>query len=133
MKIEHIGFIGLGLIGGSIAKKIKQNLPSCNIIATAHKDSTIEDAYQMLGIEIPQNYKETFLETFYESLDNKTNFELCFRKENPMEQISHFNNGEKNFNGMESFLIDLRKKAIEVYKNKHLNTQNKTNNTNDER
>ena len=47
MKLEHIGFIGLGLIGGSIAKKIKQNLPSCNIIATAHKDSTIEDAYQM--------------------------------------------------------------------------------------
>lgn len=87
----------------------------------------IEDAYKMLGREIPQGYQEKFLETFYESLDNKTNFKLCFRNENPMEQISIFNNARKNFNGMESYLVDLRKKAIEIY----INTQKRTNNTND--
>ncbi len=87
----------------------------------------IEDAYTMLGKEIPQNYQETFLETFYESLDDKSNFKSCFRNENPMEQISHLTNAEKNFSGMEHYLIDLRKRAVEVYKN----TQKKNNDTND--
>jgi len=83
----------------------------------------IEDAYKILGKEIPQDYKETFLETFYESLKDKANFKLCFRNENPMEQISLFNNARQNFNGMESYILDLRKRAIEVYKN----MQNKNN------
>ena len=86
----------------------------------------IEDAYTMLGKEIPQNYQETFLETFYEALDNKTNFKSCFRNENPMEQISRLPNAEKNFNGMEHYLMDLRKRAIKVY----INTQKKINDTN---
>lgn len=47
MKFEKIGFIGLGLIGGSIAKKIKKNHPKCSIIATAHRTSTITEAYDM--------------------------------------------------------------------------------------
>ena len=47
MKFEKIGFIGLGLIGGSIAKKIKKNHPECSIIATAHRTSTITEAYDM--------------------------------------------------------------------------------------
>lgn len=47
MELKKIGFIGLGLIGGSIAKKIKLNHPDCEIIATDHQSSTIEEASQM--------------------------------------------------------------------------------------
>ena len=47
MEFKKIGFIGLGLIGGSIAKKIKKNHPECSIIATAHRTSTITEAYDM--------------------------------------------------------------------------------------
>ncbi len=47
MKFDKIGFIGLGLIGGSIAKKTKQNHPNCEIIATAHRKSTIDIANDM--------------------------------------------------------------------------------------
>lgn len=47
MKLQNIGFIGLGLIGGSIAKKIKINYPDCNIIATAGHLSTITEAFEL--------------------------------------------------------------------------------------
>lgn len=46
MKFDTIGFVGLGLIGGSIAKKIKYNKPDTKIFATAHRVSTIEEAYK---------------------------------------------------------------------------------------
>lgn len=51
MNFNHIGFIGLGLIGGSIAKKIKANQPDVHIIATAGHLETITEAHQMGIIE----------------------------------------------------------------------------------
>lgn len=46
MGFDTVGFIGLGLIGGSIAKKLKANHPDVKIYATASHESTIIEAYR---------------------------------------------------------------------------------------
>ena len=68
MNFNKIGFIGLGLIGGSIAQKIKQNKPDTLIYATAGRESTINTAYEM-GI-IENNHKL--------SLQEFADFDLIF-------------------------------------------------------
>ncbi|MGN0142235.1 MAG: prephenate dehydrogenase/arogenate dehydrogenase family protein [Roseburia sp.] len=45
MSFSKIGFIGLGLIGGSIAKRLKSLHPELTIIATAGHAQTITEAY----------------------------------------------------------------------------------------
>lgn len=45
MHFDKVGFIGFGLIGGSIARKMKENNPKVSIIATAGHQQTIEDAF----------------------------------------------------------------------------------------
>lgn len=47
MGFNKIGFIGLGLIGGSIAKKMKLNNPDIKIYASARRQETIDTAYRM--------------------------------------------------------------------------------------
>ena len=44
MSLQKIGFIGLGLIGGSIAKKLHALHPELTMIATAHHTETVDDA-----------------------------------------------------------------------------------------
>ena len=44
MKLNTIGFIGLGLIGGSIARRIKQVHPDTVIMAYMRTRSTLEEA-----------------------------------------------------------------------------------------
>lgn len=61
MKFDRIGFIGLGLIGGSIAKKIRELYPNCEIIATAGHLETITEAYTQ---EIIANHRLLPLESF---------------------------------------------------------------------
>lgn len=78
----------------------------------------IENAYKLIGKEIPKGYQESFIETFYEALDNKENFKMCFKSPNPMGDIKIINNAEKNFCGMESTMQEFRKIAIDVYKTK---------------
>ncbi len=51
MNYNKVGFIGLGLIGGSIAKKMKNNHPEVSIIATAGHLDTLEKAHQLGLIE----------------------------------------------------------------------------------
>lgn len=46
MKAKTIGFVGLGLIGGSIAKAILKKYPNTKILATASRESTVEAAYE---------------------------------------------------------------------------------------
>lgn len=46
MDFKTIGFIGLGLLGGSIAKSIHLNHPNCKIIATSGHEETILSAYK---------------------------------------------------------------------------------------
>lgn len=47
MNFNTIGFIGLGLIGGSIARKMKLNNPSVKILASARRQETIDKALSM--------------------------------------------------------------------------------------
>ena len=46
MSLNKIGFIGLGLIGGSIAKKLRSLHPNLTIIATSGHETTIQNAYE---------------------------------------------------------------------------------------
>lgn len=51
MSFEKIGFIGLGLIGGSIAKTLKRLYPEKKLYATSGHLSTITEAYEDHTIE----------------------------------------------------------------------------------
>lgn len=55
MSVQRLGFIGLGLIGGSIAKTVKRLFPDIQIIALSGHQSTISMAYQEGLIENEQN------------------------------------------------------------------------------
>ena len=52
MNIQKVGFIGLGLIGGSIAKAIRQYAPNCQIIAFDKQKETLALAVQEETIDI---------------------------------------------------------------------------------
>lgn len=52
MKIETVGFIGLGLIGGSIAKAIKMYHPQIRIIAYMRSRDTLEQAVREGTIDL---------------------------------------------------------------------------------
>ncbi|MCL2549517.1 MAG: prephenate dehydrogenase [Methanimicrococcus sp.] len=49
---QKIGFVGLGLIGGSIAKAIRQHDPECEIVAFAKSRETLELAAQESVIDV---------------------------------------------------------------------------------
>ncbi len=55
MSIKQLGFIGLGLIGGSIVKTTKRIHPDIRIIALSGHQSTITQAYREGLIENEQN------------------------------------------------------------------------------
>ncbi|MCD7817975.1 MAG: prephenate dehydrogenase [Lachnospiraceae bacterium] len=44
MKLHTFGFIGLGLIGGSLAKALKRSIPDCRIMAYTRTSKTTETA-----------------------------------------------------------------------------------------
>lgn len=47
MAFQEVGFIGLGLIGGSLALKLREIYPDVIIKATAGRESTIQEAHRM--------------------------------------------------------------------------------------
>ncbi|MBP7059067.1 MAG: prephenate dehydrogenase [Lachnospiraceae bacterium] len=63
MKLNKIGFIGLGLIGGSIAKAIKKYYPHSEIYGTAYHEETVREAY-CDGIIL--NNSQLSIEFFYD-------------------------------------------------------------------
>lgn len=66
MSIQRLGFIGLGLIGGSIVKTARRLYPDIQIIALSGHPSTISRAYQEGLIENKQNASiEDFSECDY--------------------------------------------------------------------
>lgn len=56
MAFNKVGFIGLGLIGGSIAKKLRINDPDIKIFASARRQETIDTAYNMGIIDNAVSY-----------------------------------------------------------------------------
>lgn len=61
MSITKLGFVGLGLIGGSIAKTTKRIYPDIKLIALSGRQSTIDMAFQEGLIE---NSKNAIIEDF---------------------------------------------------------------------
>lgn len=55
MSMSKIGFIGLGLIGGSIAKTIKRIHQNCSLVAVSGHASTVLNAYEQGLIENKEN------------------------------------------------------------------------------
>ncbi len=53
MNTLHIGFIGLGLIGGSIAKALKKNIPDCHITAYDISGEALELAVTQHIVDTP--------------------------------------------------------------------------------
>ena len=51
MAFKNIGFIGLGLIGGSIARTLKRLYPEKKLYATSGHLSTVQEAYNDQIIE----------------------------------------------------------------------------------
>jgi hypothetical protein len=79
----------------------------------------IEDAYRLTGRDVPNDYKKNFVESFYDSLEDKANFRVCFQNPDPMSDIRHFSNAERNFSGMEAYMQEIRQIAVEVYQEKN--------------
>ena len=52
MELNTFGFIGLGLIGGSLAKALKQWKPECRIMAYTRSESTSSMAFKEHTIDI---------------------------------------------------------------------------------
>ncbi len=46
MSLQKVGFIGLGLIGGSIAKRLKAIHPQLTVIAAAGHAETVAEAFR---------------------------------------------------------------------------------------
>lgn len=92
----------------------------------------IENAYTLLGMKIPQGYKESFIQTFYEALEDKENFKKCFKSPEPMDEIRIINNAEKNFEGMESIMQDFRNIAVNLYKAKMEENEKSNEESNDQ-
>ena len=47
MSVKTLGFIGLGLIGGSIVKTVKRIYPDIRIIARSGRQTTITQAFEV--------------------------------------------------------------------------------------
>lgn len=51
MEQNTYGFIGLGLIGGSLAKALKRTDPSCRILAYTRTRATLEEALKAQAVD----------------------------------------------------------------------------------
>lgn len=92
MNMNKIGFLSLGLIGGSIALALRQISPAAQIIAYARRQSTLDEALSAGAIDIgTTEINELFLDCdlifLCAPLPSTTNF---WHNSNPFCQTKRF-------------------------------------------
>lgn len=62
MSLQKVGFIGLGLIGGSIAKRLKAIHPQLTVIAAAGHAETVAEAFRqgLIANETPCEIRDFY-------------------------------------------------------------------------
>lgn len=105
MSVKKIGFIGLGLIGGSIAKAIRQYYPDCEILAFDKNKET-------LALAVQEGTIHTSCSSIDENFRDCTYIFLCA----PISYNTAYLSQVKNFLSPECILTDVGSVKTSIHK-----------------